>query len=313
MMPSFDRDGAELQKALKWALAAVALLALAATLAYHGLAWQGDRKASRTVDVRVVPVPFTRDAAALRQGKYLFESRGCGECHGMDGRGKVVVDDPGGLLVRAPNITPGAGGVVARYTEADWVRAIRHGVAPSGRALQVMPSDDYNRLTDADFAALVAYARSLPPLPGEPGLVRMPTLVRALYAVGVIKDAAERIDHRLPPAIPVPVAASVEHGAYVAHMCIGCHGANLSGGPIPGAPPDWPPAANLTPGEGSAMARYDSVDKFTAMMRGGKRPDGSDVSRVMPFASLANMNDTDLAALHAYLRTLPPRAAGSRG
>ena len=38
-------------------------------------------------------------------------------------------------------------------------------------------------------------------------------------------------------------------------VCVGCHGAQLTGGKIPGAPPDWPAAADLTPGDGSAMAR----------------------------------------------------------
>jgi mono/diheme cytochrome c family protein len=295
-----------LPKALKWIVVVVAALAALALAAFAGAAWLGGRKMARSVDVPVVPVAYTTDAAALRLGKYLFESRGCGECHGMDGAGRVVIDDPGGLFVRAPNITPA--GVVARYTEADWVRAVRHGVSPAGRALLVMPSEDYNRLTDADFAALVGYTRSLPAVPGEPGTVRMPALVKALYALGVVRDSAERIDHRLPPAPAVPVAATAEHGAYVANMCLGCHGADLAGGPIPGAPPDWPPAANLTPAAGSAMLRYDTVEKFAAMMRTGRRPDGSAVSKVMPFASLANLNDTDLAAMHAYLQKLPPRA-----
>ena len=64
--------------------------------------------------------------------------------------------------------------------------------------------------------------------------------MRALYAVGVIPDAAEKIDHSVPPSQPVPEAVSVEHGKYVSGMCIGCHGPNFSGGKIPGGPPDWP-------------------------------------------------------------------------
>jgi mono/diheme cytochrome c family protein len=103
-----------------------------------------------------------------------------------------------------------------------------------------------------------------------------------------------------------------QYGAYVANMCQGCHGATLAGGVIQGAPPDWPPAANLTPGEGSVMPRYDTQDKFVAMMRTAKRPDGSEVYKAMPFASLRNMNDTDLDALYAYLRTLPPKKTGER-
>jgi mono/diheme cytochrome c family protein len=248
----------------------------------------------------------------LRLGKYLFESRGCGECHAMDGRGKVLIDDPNGFHVRAPSIAPGPDSPVAAYAESDWVRAVRHGVDPKGRPLLIMPSEDYNRMNDGDFAALVGYTRSLPPAPGVPAVIRMPASLMAVYGVGGMHDAAGKIDHRLPPAAAVPVAASVEHGAYVANMCIGCHGPRLTGGKIPGAPPDWPPASNLTPGTGSAMPRYDTWEKLAAMMRTGKRPDGSAVSKAMPFASLANMNDTDVQALHAFMKTLPARKAGDR-
>jgi cytochrome c553 len=184
------------------------------------------------------------------------------------------------------------------------VRAIRHGVAPDGHALFVMPSEEYNRMSDADFAALVAYTRSLPPVKGEPRELRLPILVKALYGAGVVKDSAEKIDHKRPPAAAVPVGATVAHGAYVAAMCAGCHRAGFEGGPIPGAPPEWPPAANLTPGP--VMARYDTVDKFIAMMRTGKRPDGSPVDKAMPFMTLRNFNDTDLHALYLYFRSLPP-------
>lgn len=92
----------------------------------------------------------------------------------------------------------------------------------------------------------------------------------------------------------------------------GCHGPGYSGGKIPGAPPDWPAAANLTPSEDSAMSRYASAEAFAAMMRGGKRPDGTAVSPVMPFAALKEMHDVDLNALHLYLRQLPPKPVGGR-
>ena len=298
----------------KIVIAAGALAALAALVGagFLGAVWLGERKLERRVYVKVVPVPFATGVAALKQGKYLFESRGCAECHGPDGSGRLFVDSPNGLYAKSPNITRGPGGVVDEYTEADWVRAVRHGVDPKGRALLVMPSEDYNRLHDADLAALVAYTRSLPPIAGGPAVIRLPRMLKALYGLGAIRDASEKIDHALAPAQPVPVAANVEHGRYVAQMCIGCHGVALTGGRMPGRPPDWPPAANLTPGEGSAMLRYDTPEKFAAMMRTGKRPDGSDVSKVMPFETLRAFNDTDLAAMYAYLRTLEPKTAGGR-
>jgi len=274
-----------------------------------GAVWLGERKMHRSVLVKVVPVPYASGPAALKQGKYLFESRGCSECHGADGGGRVMIDDPTGMYVKTPNITPG--GVVSQYAEADWVRAIRHGIDPRGRPLLVMPSEDYNRLTDADLSAVVAYVRSLPAKPASAAEIRFPTLVKALYGLGVIPDAAERINHSLQPSQPVPVAASVEHGHYVSRMCIGCHGEHLAGGKIPGGPPDWPPAANLTPGEGSVMPRYDAPEKFIAMMRTGKRPDASPVNKAMPFETLQAMNDIDLNALYMYLKSLTPRRTGT--
>ena len=147
------------------------------------------------------------------------------------------------MLLRAPNITPGPGNVVGRYTAADWDRTIRHGVKPDGRPAIIMPSEDYNRFTDDDLGALVAFLRQMPAVEGAGALVQLPMMVKALYAAGVIRDAAEKIDHRLPPSAPVPEGATAQHGAYVANACIGCHGAGLAGGKIPGTPPDWPPAA----------------------------------------------------------------------
>jgi len=68
---------------------------------------------------------------------------------------------------------------------------------------------------------------------------------------------------------------------------------------ITGAPPDWPAAADLRPS--GAMKTYPQAEQFVAMMRSGKRPDGSEVSRVMPFGAFAKMNDTDLNALYLFL------------
>lgn len=272
----------------------------------------GERKMQRQVALQVGPVALPGDDAGLARGKYLYLSRGCTECHGVDGGGKDVVNDGKGMRVRAPNITPAPGSAVERYTVADWVRTVRHGVKPDGRPAIVMPSEDYNRLTDADLGALIAYLRQMPPVKGGPAVIEFPLPVKALYAAGVIHDAAEIIDHALPPSQPVPEAPTAAHGAYVANACIGCHGAGLSGGRIPGAPPEWPAAANLTPGNASAMAHYADAGAFVRMLRSGRRPDGSAISRVMPFESLQALNDTDAQALYLHLKGLAPRAAGNR-
>ncbi len=270
-----------------------------------------EHKMNRHVSVPSYALNLASDAASLARGRYLFASRGCAECHGTDGAGRTFIDDGKGTIAKAPNISPGAGSVVTAYTAADWERTVRHGVKPDGRPVFIMPSEDYNRLNDDDTAALLAYARSLPPAAGSGARFEFPAPVRALYGFGAIHDAAEKIDHALPPAKPVTSGVTLEYGAYVANMCQGCHGPGLSGGKIPGGPPDWPPAANLTPGEASVMGRYADVAAFAAMFKSGKRADGTAV-RVMPFATLRELSDSDVQALYLYLKSLAPRAAGNR-
>jgi mono/diheme cytochrome c family protein len=154
-----------MRKWLKGAgLLAGALAIVAAGAVFAGLQL-GERRMQRKVQVDVRPVAFTSDAAAVERGRYLYASRGCVDCHGASDGGHTFVEDGASLRIRGPNISPGPGSVVAGYTPEDWVRAIRHGVARGGRPLMVMPSEDYNRFTDADLAALVAYIRAMSPPP----------------------------------------------------------------------------------------------------------------------------------------------------
>lgn len=295
---------------LKWTLrGAGALVVMAGTVALVGTQL-AEKKRTRQVEVKVLPVAIPTDAASIERGRYLYASRGCADCHGANGAGKAFIDD-GSMKVVGPNISTGAGNVVANYKPEDWVRTLRHGVKPNGQPVFIMPSEDYNRLTDVDTGALIAYVKSLPPANGGAAVMQLPLPVKVLYGFGAIPDSAEKINHTLPPAQPVASGVTTEHGAYVANMCIGCHGAGLSGGKIPGGPPDWPAAANLTPGDKGAMGGYKDAAQFAAMFKSGKRPDGS-VIKVMPFESLREMNDTDVQALYAFLKTVPAKPFGNR-
>jgi len=297
---------------IKIAAIAVTAVAVLAGGAFATALQLGERKMHRRIAVNPPAVAAATDATSIERGRYLFMSRGCSECHGATGTGKDVVNEPGGLLIHAPNITPAQGGVVASYQPVDWVRSIRHGVKPNGEPILVMPSEDYNRLTDADLAALIGFVRQLPAAAGAGTTVRFPPMVKALVGLGAIPDAAQKIDHTLPPSKPIAEGITPEHGAYVANACIGCHGAALSGGKIPGTPPDWPPAANLTPAPDGAMARYPTAEAFATMLRTGKRPDGSAVSTVMPFPALQAMNDTDVKAMYLHLKRLPAVPTGEK-
>ena len=265
-----------------------------------------ERNMNRHVDVAVQPVAIPTDAAALKRGRYLFASRGCADCHGANGAGSLFINE-GGMKATAPNLTRGAGSATLAYQPVDWVRTVRHGVKPNGKPVVIMPSVDYNRYTDADMGAVIAYVQSLLAVAGPSAKFEFPLPLRVLYGFGAIPDAASRIDHNLPPQQPVAEAVTVEHGKYVANMCAGCHGAKLEGGKVPGGPPDWPAAARLAPGEGSVIAaRYADAEVFVKMLKSGKRADGSAIA-VMPFEALAKVSEVDARALHLNLKSLGGR------
>ena len=92
------------KKALIAAAIAVTVAAILAAVGIAGAAWMGERRLARTVEVRVVPVAYTRDPAAPKLGKHLFESRGCALCHGADGRGIAVVNAPNGAAARTTGV-----------------------------------------------------------------------------------------------------------------------------------------------------------------------------------------------------------------
>ena len=124
--------------------------------------------------------------------------------------------------------------------------------------------------------------------------------------------AAERIDHAAARQPAPPAGVDVEYGKYLAVRCTGCHGETFSGGRIPGTPPDWPPALNLTPSAGSAVAQWSEAE-FINALRTGVTPRGNQWdTRYMPWKVLGQMTDQEMKAVWLYLRSLPPREYGSR-
>jgi cytochrome c553 len=288
--------------------ALVVLIGAGALFAYFGS--NAKLKKIHTVTVKPVTVPAGTDAVAIARGKHLALTRGCTECHGADLGGAKVFENGAMGAVHAPNLTRGTGGVPAAWTDLDYVRAIRHGVAPDGRGYFLMPSTDYSTFSDADMGALIAYIRSMPPVNRPRGPVALGPVARGLTAFGKIKLAAEEISHgSVTPSVATP-GVTADYGRYVAASCSGCHGHNFSGGKIDVGPPDWPPAANLTPHADGRLAKWSETD-FLKAMRTQKRPDGSPINPVMP-AAFGAMDDVELKAIWAFLKTVPAAATGVR-
>jgi hypothetical protein len=160
------------------------------------------------------------------------------------------------------------------------------------------------------LGAVIAYVKSAAPVNRATVPVQLGPIARMLVATGKIKLAADVIDHPNVRPPSVTPAVSLDYGRYVAVGCTGCHGPNFSGGKIEIGPPDWPPAANLTPHGTSRVSKWTEQD-FMRTIRTGKRPDGGEVNPVMPRA-FATLDDTELKAVWLYLKSLPPVATGVR-
>lgn len=286
-------------KFLGYALGAILFLIVAAAAVVYALS---THQLGRTYAVAVKPVVIPSDAAAVLRGRHLAETRGCIDCHGKDFGGAKVIDDPAVGVMWGSNLTGGQGGLAAGFNDEDWVRAIRHGVAKDGHGLVLMPSIEYSHFSDDDLGALVAYLKTVPKVDRDRVPVTVGPVARALILAGQIKIAAEHIDHAgLRPPVVIP-GVTVEYGRYLAVGCMGCHGEQFAGGRIPGAPPDWPAARNLTPS--GDLAKWTEAD-FLKVLETGVRPDGRQLNPVMPIA-FGKMTDLEKQALWVYLKTLPP-------
>jgi mono/diheme cytochrome c family protein len=289
-----------------YALGGLATVVVALVVAVYAVSAIRLRK---TFDVPLVDVAVTTDSAALARGQHLVRVVGkCAECHGADLGGQVFIDGGPGRLV-APNLT--LGGAAGVYTTAELARAIRHGVRRDGTGLKIMPSSDYNALSDQDVGAVIAYIKSLPAVRRELPQTQLYFLGRALWTAGQLPlYDADRIDHAKRQPAQVAMATGPEYGHYLADVggCTGCHGPGLSGGKIPGTPPEWKPAANLTP---TGIGAW-SLDDFKRALRTGTRPNGTPIDTIMPWQASGKMTDDEIASVYAFLRTVPAKEFGNR-
>jgi cytochrome c553 len=292
-----------MRKILKWLGILLGVVVLVA-LVVVGLAWRISEKGlGRIYASNDPPLTMQRDAQALAFGKHLFVTHGCADCHGADGAGKLVFDAGPVMRLVAPNIT--LGGRIKDYSVDQVAAAIRNGVKPDGHSLVFMPVADFHEMSDADTAVLVAYVQSLPVSGNDPGPLKIRPLGRVLYWLGDFPlVSAETVDHTPHSRSAPPAAATADYGKYLAQGCTGCHGENFAGQHVPGTPPEFPDAANLTP-HANGLATWTQAD-FVRALREGKRPDGRALDPFMPWKALGQMSDEELAAIWAYLRTVPP-------
>lgn len=260
-------------------------------------------------------------AERVARGEYLVEAvAGCGVCHTPFGEGFEPVEGmhlAGGLEFpetfgtwRSLNITPDERTGLGLWTDEQIDDAIRRGVRPGGdRLYPIMPYLAYNRLSDEDAAAIVAYLRTVPPVenPVTRAELAMPT-----------PPAPEPAGEA--PAADDPIA----RGEYLATImdCAGCHTPRDDNGvpdmtrPYAGGNAFELPepmgggttfAANVTPHAETGIGGWteeEIADAITTMTR----PDGTPIG--LPMAAFARawsrLDRADALAVAAYLKSLPP-------
>jgi mono/diheme cytochrome c family protein len=135
-------------------------------------------------------IPAVAEEDAVTRGEYLVHAGGCFSCHTVAGGEKLAggraLATPFGTFY-SPNITPDPETGIGRWTDAQFLRALREGVRPDGaNYFPVFPYPSFTSITDGDALAIKAYNAAL----GE--------TQRLAFTQWVDADAIERWLQALP-------------------------------------------------------------------------------------------------------------------
>ncbi len=249
------------------------------------------------------------------RGRYLVETvAACGNCHTPKGPNGPLPDKKlaGGDIIKhadftaaTANITPDPETGIGKWTDDQIFLAIREGRRPDSSLIgPAMPSRSYRNLTDEDVNAIVAYLRKVPP-------VYNPITVKSHYDDPFPASWGPPVGHVEAP----PKEDKIAYGSYLAGpvaRCMDCHTERQPGEPAragAGGKPFYGPwgisvSANLTPDATSGLGDWSDAEIERAIRTGVAR-DGHKLFPPMPFAAYRNITDDDMAALIAYLRSLP--------
>lgn len=297
-----------MKRILKWIGIILGGLVGFALLTAVILHFVGLSRLNNAPEVATKPVAVPTDAAAMARGEHLVNVvSSCRMCHGDNLGGQVFFDGEVGSYVFAANLTAGAGGVAATFSDADWERAIRHGVGGDGRVLVIMPSHFYQHYSDADLGALIAYLKAAPPVDNDLGVRRIGFPGSVLGGTIGFDDFTHinDIDHANVGANSPTEGATAEYGTYLMNiaLCGECHAANLAGITLAEGQDGPPEGPNLTPG--GDLGGWTEAD-FMTTIRTGQTPDGRLLdAEMMPWPTFSQMSDTELRAIWAYLQSLP--------
>ena len=265
--------------------------------------------------------PELANADAATKGAYIVRMVDCEACHTAKGGVPFAGGRPFVLpfgIIYTPNLTPDPETGIGKWTDADFLNAVHHGIAPDGsRYYPAFPYTSYTLLTDADVLAIKAYLFSLRPVKqvNQSNTFAFPFNQRWLMAIwaGLFNP-----DHRFRPV--EGQSAEWNRGAYLveaAGHCGECHTPRnlmqaldqrrkFAGGVAEG----WN-AYNISSDEPSGIGDWSAEELNTYLSTGHAKGRGV-ASGPMGEAvdlSLSSLTKSDITAIVAYLRSVPAVAS----
>jgi mono/diheme cytochrome c family protein len=270
----------------------------------------------------------------VERGRYLVTTiLACGNCHTpKDAEGRPLEGRElagGGLSFDLPffagtasNITPDRETGIGAWTDEEIARAITqgarpgHGRLPGTELAVVMWVNFYKALLPSDLAAVVSYLRSIPAVGNA--------VPQPVYRMPVRRETYPEAERGFTEA---DLRDPVRRGAYLATIghCMECHTPTVKGRTrydealgkggkaflpsfVKGYPPAWQgsTSSNVTSHASAGLGGWSDAEIARAITRGVSR-DGRALGPPMGYHWYAGLNAEDVAALVAWLRTVPAR------
>ncbi len=259
------------------------------------------------------------DPETIERGRYLATAANCVGCHtepgGTEYAGGRALKTPFGRFY-GPNITPHPEAGLGNWSDEDFLRALKRGIAPEGHAYYpAFPYTSFAGITDADALAIKAFLFSLEPAdkPSRPHELSFPYSIRlSLWPWRWLYFAPK------PFAPPAGAPAQIGRGAYLVEVlghCGECHtprnwlGARDEDRRLAGtaAGPEGGKVPNITPDPKTGLGKWSPRDVIR-VLENGLLPDFDTVGGAMGevVRAISKLNPADRAAIAAYLATLPP-------
>jgi len=266
--------------------------------------------------------PRSATAADVVNGKYILTAAGCIGCHttktnaqkGQLLSGGRALKTPFGVFY-SPNITPDPDHGLGKWTESDFLEALRNGKNPAGEHyLPVFPYTSFTQMTDNDMRDLWAYMKTLPAINDANIPHGAPFIFRMRFTLGPWKFLNFNAGAFEPDRSQ---SAEWNRGAYLVNAlshCGECHTPrNLMGGLKSGMyhagakdGPEGEPIPNITMDPETGIGKW-TEDDLDTLFTIGMLPDGDFAGSSMAevIENLGKLTAEDRKAIITYIRSVP--------